>query len=216
MLAAIVPVKVLAQAKSRLSNILSAQERRALVQAMLDDVLTALLATRGVGHIVVISADPAVLAQAAARGADALLDRQADLNAALTQAAEYCAARGAQAVLALPADLPLATPGALERLLAAAGAPPYAVIAPSRDGGTNALLVHPPLALPYRFGVGSMARHSAAARDNAVALRLVYDDRLSLDVDQPDDLLLLAERDGASATQLLLRELCISERVMCV
>ncbi|HNP74545.1 MAG TPA: 2-phospho-L-lactate guanylyltransferase, partial [Kouleothrix sp.] len=92
MLAAIIPVKRLGQAKSRLANILSPAERRLLVQAMLDDVLAAMLATRGVDRVGVISADPAVLAQAAARGAEVILDQQADLNAALTQAAGHYAA----------------------------------------------------------------------------------------------------------------------------
>ncbi len=216
MLAAIIPVKRLGQAKSRLANILSPAERRLLVQAMLDDVLAAMLATRGVDRVGVISADPAVLAQAAARGAEVILDQQADLNAALTQAAGHYAAAGARAVLALPGDLPLATAGAIERMLAAAAGARAAAIAPSRDGGTNALLIRPPLALPYRFGVGSLARHTAAARAHAIELRVVHDEGLSLDLDQPDDLLLLAERDGATATQRLLRELCVSERVMCV
>ncbi len=64
--------------------------------------------------------------------------------------------------------------------------------------------------------MGSLARHTAAARAHAIELRVVHDEGLSLDLDQPDDLLLLAERDGATATQRLLRELCVSERVMCV
>lgn len=216
MLAAIVPVKPLTQAKSRLSNILSAAERRLLVQTMLGDVLTALLAARRVDCVGVISADPAVLAQARAHGVEALPERQADLNAALTQAGLHYAGQGARATLVLPADLPLATPAAIERLIAACDRAWTAALAPSRNGGTNALLTRPPLALPYRFGPNSQARHVAAARAHAVELRAIYDDRLSLDADRPDDLLLLAEQPGATATQALLRELCITERIMCV
>jgi hypothetical protein len=39
---------------------------------------------------------------------------------------------------------------------------------------------------------------------------------MELDVDRPDDLLLLTETDGETETQRLVRELCVAERVMCV
>ena len=214
MLAAIIPVKALASAKSRLSKILSPAERRLLVQTMLGDVLAALLAAPSVARVGVISADPAVLAQARLAGAEPLADRSDGLNAALSQAAQHYTA--AEALLVLPADVPLVTPAAIEQLVAAAERPRGAAIAPSRDGGTNALLLRPPLALPFHFGVGSLAEHTRAAREHSLPLRVATPPGLHLDVDHPEDLLLLAESDGATNTQLLLRDLCISERVMCV
>jgi 2-phospho-L-lactate/phosphoenolpyruvate guanylyltransferase len=90
------------------------------------------------------------------------------------------------------------------------------VIAPSRDGGTNALLAWPPLALPFLFGVGSQARHLAAAQERGLAVREFRTPGMELDVDRPDDLLLLAETDGETETQRLVRDLCVAERVMCV
>jgi 2-phospho-L-lactate guanylyltransferase len=215
MLAAIVPVKTLPQAKGRLARVLHPAERRALVQTMLGDVLAALLATRGIARVGVISADADVLAQARALGAESLRDQGADLNAALAQAARYYAAEGAQGVLVLPADVPLATPAALEQLIAAAPEQGAAIV-PSRDGGTNALLVRPPLALPFRFGPGSLAQHERAAQERGMPFVVADIAGVNLDVDQADDLLLLAEREGSTATQRLLRELSVTERVMCV
>src|SRR5258706_14116510 len=106
MIAAIIPVKALPLAKSRLGALLSGPERRALVLTMLSDVLAAVGATRSIAHVGGISADPTVLALSSARGAEALLDHAHDLNAALTQAAAHYAARGAVATLALPAHNP--------------------------------------------------------------------------------------------------------------
>jgi len=212
MIAAIVPVKTLATAKGRLARFLSAAERRALVQAMLDDVLAALLAARHVVRVGVISADATILAQAAARGADTLIDQYQDLNAALTQAIRHYAP-GAAATLVLHADVPLVTPDDIEQLIAAGQAPPSAVLAPSRDGGTNALLSCPPLALPFQFGADSLARHSAAARMRGVRLRQLRRPGLELDIDRPDDLWLLAEMTGESAAQQLARELNVYERM---
>jgi 2-phospho-L-lactate guanylyltransferase len=216
MISAIVPVKTLARAKSRLSALLSAPERRALVLAMLGDVLTALGAARGIDHIGVISADPTVLLLAARHGAEALADHATDLNAALAQAASHYAAAGATATLALPADVPLVTAAEIDQLLAARATARGMLIAPSYDGGTNALLVWPPLALPFLFGEGSLERHLAAARERGLTARQCRVPGLELDVDRPGDLLLLAEMAGETATQRLARELCVAERVMCV
>jgi 2-phospho-L-lactate/phosphoenolpyruvate guanylyltransferase len=216
MLVAIVPVKPLSTAKSRLSDLLTMSERRALVMAMLDDVLAALGAARGIARIGVISADTTVLARAATLGADALIDSAGDLNTALVDAAGHYAALGASASLILHADVPLVTPTEIERLLASYPGPRGATIAPSRDGGTNALLVRPPLALPFRFGTNSLAQHVEAACERGLPVALVRSPGLELDVDRPDDLLRLAELDGETAAQRLARELCVCERMMCV
>jgi 2-phospho-L-lactate guanylyltransferase len=216
MIAAIIPVKALPLAKSRLGALLSDSERRALVLAMLGDVLAAVGAAGSVAQIGVISADPTVLALAAMHGASALPDHAPDLNAALTQAATYYAAHGAAAVLALPADIPLVQAHEIDDLIATRTTTSGIVIAASRDGGTNALLTWPPLALPFLFGVGSQARHLAAAHERGLAVREFRATGMELDVDRPDDLLLLAETDGETETQRLVRELCVAERVMCV
>ncbi len=213
MITAIVPVKTLATAKGRLARFLAPAERRALVQAMLDDVLAALLAARNIARVGVVSADAAVLAQAAARGVETLTDQHGDLNAALTQATRHYAAAGAAATLVLHADVPLVTPDEIEQLVAAGQAPPSAVLAPSRDGGTNALLSCPPLALPFRFGADSLAQHSAMARLHGIRLRQFHRPGLELDIDRPDDLWLLAETAGASAAQQLVRELNVYDRM---
>ncbi|HEU5102838.1 MAG TPA: 2-phospho-L-lactate guanylyltransferase [Roseiflexaceae bacterium] len=215
MIAAIIPVKTLAQAKSRLGTLLSARERRALVLAMLGDVLASLCMAHRVDRVGVISADPVVLAHASARGAEVLTDHTPDLNTALAQAAAYYAARGATAALVLPADVPLIQSYEIDELIAAHTSPGL-MIAPSSDGGTNALLVGPPLALPFLFGAGSLARHLEAARARELRTDVFQSPGLEIDVDRPDDLLLLAESDGETETQRLARDLCVAERVMCV
>lgn len=216
MLAAIVPVKPLYLAKGRLSPVLADSERQALVLAMLGDVLAALRGAALVGRVGVISPDATVLALARERGAEALRDHSEDLNGALAQAARHYAAAGAAAVLLMHADLPLATPAEIVDLAVTPGPPPLAALAPARDGGTNALLVRPALALPFHFGPGSLARHLQAARERGIAMRLLRSPGLELDVDRPDDLLLLAEAAGATAAQRLVRELDIAARLACV
>jgi 2-phospho-L-lactate guanylyltransferase len=217
MLHAIVPVKNLEHAKVRLSSVLSPSERRMLVLAMLDDVLHALRAAPAVAHVSVISRDSTVLHAAAQHGAEAIVDRMPGLNEALTQAATHVAARGAAALLVLPADLPLVTPSDIDALSGALENEPGAVLAASRDGGTNALLVRPPLVLPFLYGVGSLMKHMEAARQRGLGVEVVRSPGLALDVDQPDDLTLLAKSPGNTAAQQFVRGLyALREKSWCV
>ena len=216
MVYAIVPVKPLHLAKGRLGGILTPGERRSLVLAMLGDVLAALGAARSVSGTSVVSRDPAVLALAARLGAEALFDQAGDLNGALAQAAAYYERRGGTALLVLHADVPLVTPDEIDELIAAGGPGAGVVLAPSRDGGTNALYLRPPAALPFQFGAGSLARHLEGARAAGLDARLFRAPGLELDVDRPDDLLALADLPGATAAQHLVRELSICARLACV
>jgi 2-phospho-L-lactate guanylyltransferase len=215
MLYAIVPVKSLQLAKGRLAHIFTPPERRALVLAMLADVLAALRATTALSGTVVVSRDAEVLALALRSGASALHERAEDLNGAFQQAAAFAELSGATRILALPADLPLVTPAELDGLIAAGGAGSVA-LAPSRDGGTNGLYRPAGAALPFLFGAGSLARHLAAAHERGLTARLFQAPGLELDIDQPDDVLWLAEADGETAAQQLARELCVDARLACV
>jgi 2-phospho-L-lactate guanylyltransferase len=156
-----------------------------------------------------------VLALAARLGAAALLERADGLNVAYAQAAAFAGRSGAEALLALPADLPLVTSDEIASLVAAAEGAGVA-LAPSRDGGTNGLYRPIDSALPFLFGSGSLARHVDAAHEHGMAVRLFRAPGLEFDIDQPDDLLLLAETAGETAAQQLVRELCVEARLACV
>jgi 2-phospho-L-lactate guanylyltransferase len=212
---AVVPIKTLQSAKSRLAGMLAANERRALVLAMLADVLAALRAAPSLGQVYVASRDPAVLAAAAEAGAAALFDQAADLNGALAQAAGHAVTHGAAALLVVPGDLPLLMSVDVERLVAALPAAPGVVLAPARDGGTNALLARPPAVLPFRFGSNSLGLHLEAAQTLGIAARIVHTPGLAWDVDRPEDLAALAEVPGEGAAQRLVRSLGIHKHAAC-
>jgi 2-phospho-L-lactate guanylyltransferase len=188
---AVVPVKALDRAKSRLAGRLGADERRALVIEMLGRVLATLLGCRGaaLAEVWVISADPAVLARAAAAGARTLRDEAGDLNGALAQARESLADAGAAAMLIIPADVPLITAADVVALagLLAAGAD-LALATDRRGDGTNALGLRLPSGLPFRFGEQSAHLHRAAAADLGLIPQLYASPTVSLDVDDPESL----------------------------
>jgi FO synthase len=196
---AVVPVKLLERAKSRLAGVLDAPERRALTLAMLSDLLTALAATRGVGGTIVVTADETVRAFAEERGAGVVPEPASrgepaapSLSRAVTAGTACAFEAGAEWVLYLPADLPLATPAALERLLAAARSGGGALVRATRDAGTNVLCLPPTSGFAFDFGPGSAARHLEAAAAVSLALTVVEEPALSLDVDLPEDLTALA------------------------
>jgi 2-phospho-L-lactate guanylyltransferase len=210
---AVVPVKDLARAKSRLAELLTLEERRALVLAMLSDVLAALSIAPAIANIGLISYDSEVLSLATHKGYSVLYDRANDLNGALTQAAAESAAAGADALLIVPADLPLVTPAEIGQVISKLADTPGVVLASSYDGGTNALLVRPPQALPFHFGPQSLARHQREAHDRGLCVHLLQTPGLERDIDHPSDLIALADTGGATATHQLLRELKLFSRV---
>jgi 2-phospho-L-lactate guanylyltransferase len=192
---ALVPVRSLGGAKSRLGEPLDPEERADLVLALLRRTVEAALSATRLAGVVVVSMDDDLLRRARAMGAASLLQESDGLNAGLDEARLAAGAR-ATAVMVLPADLPGVAAPAIDQLaetaeLTVSGAPdrPVVALVPDRHGtGTNALLVAPPHAIPFRFGEDSRAAHAAAAK-SAGASYLELDGPLTFDVDTPDDLL---------------------------
>jgi 2-phospho-L-lactate guanylyltransferase len=200
-LVALVPVRSLSGAKSRLGEPLDAEERADLIRALLRRTVREARAATSVAAVLVVSMDGDLLEEVRDLGAASLLQEDGGLNEGL-EAARLAVGTGATAVLVLPVDLPGVSASAIDALAEAAGvaaraAPgrPVVVLVPDRHGrGTNALLIAPPPAIPFRFGEGSRVAHAAAARA-AGASYVEVDGALTFDLDTPEDLL-EADRRG--------------------
>lgn len=155
---------------------------------MLQHVLQVLHESNVLEQIAVVSPDQRVLRQAAACGAQAVVEEMPGHNAALNAAALKELHAGTTALLTIAADLPLLHPSDIRMLVAQSAQHPV-VLAPSRDGtGTNAILVRPPLAVPYLFGVNSFQRYQEAARKLVLGSTFYRSIGLALDIDTIDDL----------------------------
>lgn len=187
---AIVPVKPLLRAKSRLSPVLSAVQRAELSQRLLLNTLRVLDQVPEVGYTLVVSRDTRALALAREHDARTVTEYGSpDLNVALARATALAKGQGASAVLILPADLPLVEPGDLRQLIELSGEPPVVVLAPDRHGtGTNALLVAPPGLIEYDFGPDSYAHHYTRGESAGARVEVCESLALGLDLDAPDDL----------------------------
>jgi 2-phospho-L-lactate/phosphoenolpyruvate guanylyltransferase len=191
----VIPVRSLGGAKSRLGEPLDAEERADLVLAMLRRTVDAARSAACLARVVVVSMDEDVLKAAQAMGASPILQATVGLNEGLDEA-RASLGDSASGLLVLPSDLPDVAGPAIDRLAEAAGlavrdAPGKAVVAlvPDHHGtGTNALLLAPPEAIPFRFGEGSRAAHAAAAAA-AGASYVEIEGPLGFDIDTPEDLL---------------------------
>ena len=184
---AIIPVKSLSEAKSRLAPHLTQQQRETLALDMLRHVVQTLCASQEFELVSVVSPDLRVLERARIWGARALFEERNGHNPALHMAALRELREGADALLTISADLPLLTPDDID-VLVERSTRFDVVLAPSLDGtGTNAMLARPPLVVPYLFGVNSLERHLGAARRRGLSSTLYASRGLSLDIDTIED-----------------------------
>ncbi len=184
----LLPVKPFHEGKSRLAQVLAVEERMRLNRKMFLHVVQTALAARVLSGIAVISRDPVVLADANAVGVSAILEQAPGLNVALAQGRQWALSQGADALLILPSDLPLLHPTDVQHLAALGQARPSVVLSPSQDGGTSALLLHPPQSIPFAFGVNSFQRHHEQAQSAGLPCHVYRSASLAFDVDQPEDL----------------------------
>ncbi|QZY01072.1 2-phospho-L-lactate guanylyltransferase [Halobaculum rubrum] len=203
--------------KTRLSDTLDPEERRAFAEAMLSDVLAAL---DGAGFV------PRLLTtEATGRDVPETVDDR-PLTEAVNAALDAHVPGPDSPLAVVMADLALATPRAIARLGvdgerggggtadsagdgtgvsnadADAGAADVA-IAPGRGGGTNALLVrHPEFRVDYHGA--SYLDHLRVARDIDASVREVDSRRLATDIDERADLTeVLLAGDGAARDWLV-------------
>lgn len=192
---ALVPVKVLGEAKQRL-NVALGPDRRGLILAMLEDVLCALADSSRIEQTAVVTAD-ADVAGAAARLGVLVIDEieSRGMNAAIKLAIEQIHRLGGSRVVVLPADIPLATGEELDRLMQlqeaeeGAGGNGVIGITPSADGrGTNLLCLETSSDFETCYGLSSYSLHLERALQSSRRPVTLASTALSLDIDSPADL----------------------------
>ncbi len=186
---AIIPVKPLNRAKSRLARVVKAPTRAALVRSLFSRTLDVIAQVPRIDGVIVVSRDLTFLELARQRTAIALAEPDAGLNPALTQAVHWAVQHAAQTAMIIPVDLPLVTPDDLNHMLDLARESAALVIAPDRhNAGTNVLLVRPPDAIRFEYGAASFNAHRAQALAHGLAVHDYRSPTTAFDIDLPDDL----------------------------
>ena len=205
---AVVPVKERDRAKERLAPLLPSEMRQALALTMLEDILAALTSAVGLAGLLVVTVDPAASRVARQYGARLVEDGARDGHTgAVTAAARLLAAEGRDGMLTVPGDIPLATASEISRLVAAHRPAPSFTIVPSHDeGGSNAIVLSPPNAVPLRFGVDSFFPHLRAAEARGIRPTVLRLPGIALDIDNPEDLAAFARQPSPTRTRAFLAE----------
>ncbi|MGI6739940.1 MAG: 2-phospho-L-lactate guanylyltransferase [Brevefilum sp.] len=195
---AIVPIKPLRRGKSRLSEILSEEERSKLNHYLFINTLKVLKQVDEISDILVVSRDSNVLTESREIGVRTVTENGTpELNPALRRASIFSIAFSTEGVLIVPADLPLLTPQDVRDFLSHRKSPPMTVIAPDRRRqGTNMLLLDPADLLTFSFGQDSFNRHCELARLRGAEVIVVENDNIALDLDIPEDYELLRSMDS--------------------
>ncbi len=197
---AIVPMKPLAQSKTRLRAHLNPSQRAALSLSMLSWVLEALRRSE-ISRTLVVGGDDHVRSISLSEGALWRPDEFMDLNHTLADAFASVWADGHSAAY-VPADLPMLTAGDVNAAIDRSDGGEVLTICPAYDGGTNGLFAPPSSAFTPKLGLGSAERHRLHARELGLEMREMRSLGFERDLDTIDDLLICIERGAQSIVRL--------------
>ena len=186
-IAALVPVKSFSEGKSRLEDVLAADDRAALAEKL----ATAVVAACAPLPVYVACEDDGIAAWAASAGAEVIRSNERGLNRVVRHGVAVLAHLGFERVLVAHADL--ADPRSLPLLADWTGV----VLVPDRRfDGTNAIIVPTNAAFSFSYGEGSFARHLSEAERLGRDMHIIDDAGLALDLDEPDDLAAFVDTDA--------------------
>lgn len=195
-LVVLLPVKPFHLAKSRLRDVLSAKERKTFVREGLIHTLDILKDVPEVWRILVISADPHAWEIALKYEVDIYEELEVPgLNESVACGQRWASEHEADTVMVLPIDLPNLNAECLRSKIAKLNGGAGMAIAPDRHlQGTNFLMVTPPDLIQTAYGEGSFERHCALAKQAGIEPTMIYCEDLALDIDSPEDLVLMGEK----------------------
>jgi 2-phospho-L-lactate guanylyltransferase len=196
----VIPFK-LNGAKSRLSPLLSRDERKKLALAMLNDVIAAV---SDIGLVSVLSKSQ--LPDYDTISPQMIIECDLELNSALNCLISDWQKKGWPAdLLIVMADLPLLTKRDLDGIMSTAG---DLVISPGRGGGTNILLIRSSIFRVSYHGL-SFLKHIDLAEKLGLSAGVYYSYNSGCDIDEPSDLVEVLLH-GRGETQRLLKEMGFS------
>jgi len=175
----LVPVKSFADAKARLSGVLTPAERAELARFTAERVLAS-----AAPAAVFVACDSDEVAQwATDHGAGVLWHPGVGLNNAIMRSVADLTMEGAEHVVVAHGDLPCAT-----GLADIASADCVTLVPDHAMQGTNVLALPLPSRFEFSYGQGSFHRHLAAAMALGGRVRVMRHPALALDIDTPSDL----------------------------
>jgi len=214
--AVVIPIKEPARVKTRLNQLLTLAERQQLVWAMFTDVCRAVANSTKADAVFIVTNFERAVEHARALGFDVLIEsEQQSESASIDWASRQLHERGFDAVMRLPADVPLVRSEDINGLLSIKLLAPAALLVPSFEGtGTNCIIRTPADLFPSRFGQNSLSLHKEEAQRVGVECIVVTNERIALDIDEPQDIAMFLQQGQGTASYHLLEEMRITERLI--
>ena len=213
--ALLIPVKDLTNAKTRLSSLLTPDQRKTLAHTMLEGTLDqiARVKTR-VSRFMVTSYEPAKIL-AGQFGLEVIEENeQISESDSVDRASAILEKAGFDLVFRVPLDLPVLDSLDLDAVLSLGESGKKVVLVPSLSGtGTNGILRNPPTLFPSRFGSGSLEKHLNLARERTASIEICNAKSMALDIDDPADLKTLIDSNQENLAKQLIYDWGIADRL---
>jgi 2-phospho-L-lactate guanylyltransferase len=190
-IAAVIPMKSLHSAKSRLSNILTAQQRKNLVMYLLDATIKELKKSNFISEIIIVSNDKALKQYTCINNLKFIKDSDEGVNQAVILADKYCIDNGINANIVIPQDLPFISAKEIDKICIISNKyHKCIIICPSkRFDGTNVLFRKPPDVIKTHYDNNSYMNHLKEAYKFKIPIESLDIVKLRFDLDTKEDLL---------------------------
>lgn len=190
-IAAVIPMKSLHSAKSRLSNILTAQQRKNLAMYLLNTTIKELKESNFISEIVIVSSDEAVKNYSSLNNLTFVKDSDKGVNEAVILADKYCVDNGINANIVIPQDLPFISAKEIDEICTISNKyHKCIIICPSkRFDGTNILFRKPPGVIKTHYDNNSYMNHLKEASKFKIPIESLDIVKLRFDLDTKEDLL---------------------------
>ena len=187
-IAAIIPVKPLSQAKTRLQ--LGAQQKEELCKTMLEEILHVLTTSPKIDEVVVVTREQKASDICKRFNAKEVFDTaKKNVNDAVSLADRYLLENKFDASIVLPQDIPFIKTQDIDFMLQYMMPPNFAIVVPSRKfDGTNALVRMPVDLMETHYDEDSYKIHVNTAKERTLNASLVFVKRIMWDVDNNEDL----------------------------
>ncbi|MHC1631202.1 MAG: 2-phospho-L-lactate guanylyltransferase [Methanotrichaceae archaeon] len=199
----VIPFK-LENAKSRLADLLSPDERKSLALTMLGDVVESV---SDIGEVVIFSRSRLIESDLSVSWPLQVIECDKELDSTLNLLIENWQKKGWPSdLLVAMADLPLMRAQDVRELIQIPG---DVVIAPGRGGGTNLILIRDPRFRVCYYGL-SFLKHLKMAQNLGLSVGIYESYRCGCDIDEPSDLVeVLIHGEGQTPKLLKVMGVCL-------
>ena len=194
-IAAIIPVKTFANAKTRLD--LSQKQKEDLCKVMLEEILHVISISPQIEKIIIVTKEEKAIAIGKKFNAIIIIDeKEESVNNAVALADKYLLENNYHASIVFPQDIPYIKTQDIDFMLNYKTHPNFAIIVPSRRfDGTNALVRMPIDLMKTHYDEDSYKIHMNTAKEHTLNVAMVFVKRIMWDVDNDEDLEFLLEQN---------------------